>query len=174
MWCQVEATAAVPDQGCPLVRTKHAMCFTSDGHIYLYGGRSINNKALRDLWRFDTAQDQWEEVLPRSDASDCAPTKHHAALGRHADERHAHNSSRSSSSNSSAESFPLTPDNKFEPPPALQEHTMVAAKVSARSIQSIHYCYNKCHCRISCTYLEDKWATQATRLPCGFSTSVSL
>ena len=117
MWCQVQATPAVPGTGCPLVRTKHAMCFTADGHIYLYGGRSMANKPLRDLWRFDTAQDQWEEVVPRIETP----------LSRHS----AGSSSSSSSSMSSAESSPQSPlDNKYEPPPALQEHTIVAAKVS--------------------------------------------
>ena len=118
MWCQVQATPAVPGQGCPLVRTKHAMCFTSDGHIYLYGGRSMANKPLRDLWRFDTAQDQWEEVVPRIET----PLSRHSA---------GSSSSCSSSSMSSAESSPQSPlENKYEPPPALQEHTIVAARVS--------------------------------------------
>ena len=116
MWCQVQATPAVPGQGCPLVRTKHAMCFTSDGHIYLYGGRSMANKPLRDLWRFDTAQDQWEEVVPRIET----PLS-----------RHSGGSSSSPSSSSSAESSPLSTENKYEPPPALQEHTIAAAKVNS-------------------------------------------
>lgn len=129
MWCQVQATAAVSGQGCPLVRTKHAMCFTADGHIYLYGGRSMANKALRDLWRFDTAQDQWEEVLPRSEATLTRPGhcsgEDRALYGLGLGTQY----SRSSSSNSSTDSSPLTPENRFEPPPALQEHTIVAAKV---------------------------------------------
>lgn len=118
MWCQVQATSAVPGQGCPLIRTKHSMCFTTDGFIYLYGGRSIANKALRDLWRFDTAQDQWEEVVPRLET----PSSRHAIR--------VTNLYSSSSSSSSTESSLLSPENKFEPPPALQEHTIIAAKVS--------------------------------------------
>src|SRR5699024_9827218 len=62
MWCQVQATSSIPGQGCPPVRSKHAMCVAGDGHIYLYGGRSPANQPLRDLWRFDTAQNQWQEV----------------------------------------------------------------------------------------------------------------
>lgn len=40
------------------------MCATSDGHIYLMGGRS-GNLPLKDLWRFDPGQNQWEEVKAR-------------------------------------------------------------------------------------------------------------
>ncbi|KAJ6224659.1 hypothetical protein RDWZM_003204 [Blomia tropicalis] len=135
MWCQVQATAAVPGHGCPLVRTKHAMCFTSDGHIYLYGGRSMANKPLRDLWRFDTAQDQWEEVLPREHHCHSNTTNYLKSSDEFSTSRSSSSnssdepsSSSSSSSSSSTSSSPLTPEVNFEPPPALQEHTIIAAK----------------------------------------------
>lgn len=130
MWCQVQATPAVSGQGCPLIRTKHAMCFTPDGHIYLYGGRSMCNKALNDLWRFDTAQDQWEEVLPRIEEP--ANSRHSHLLQTSSLSTTTTNSSysrSSSSTSSSTECSSWTSDAKFEPPPALQEHTIVAAKV---------------------------------------------
>lgn len=38
--------------GSPATRSKHALCSTADGHIYLSGGRS-GNRPLKDLWRFD-------------------------------------------------------------------------------------------------------------------------
>lgn len=42
--------------GSPATRSKHAMCSTTDGHIYLMGGRS-GNLPLKDLWRFDPGED---------------------------------------------------------------------------------------------------------------------
>lgn len=142
MWCQVQATSALTGAGCPLVRSKHAMCTTADGHIYLYGGRSMANKPLRDLWRFDTAQDVWEEVLPRVDGQQTpqqniqctrkggvsAQSSYH-----YSSTTSTSSSSSASSSSSSAESSPNSgtmAENKYEPPPALQEHTIVAARVS--------------------------------------------
>lgn len=66
MWSPVQATSAPPNlnKGSPVARCKHAMCVTHDGHIYLYGGRSAN-LPLKDLWRFDAGQNQWEEVQCR-------------------------------------------------------------------------------------------------------------
>ncbi|CAG2164458.1 unnamed protein product [Oppiella nova] len=63
MWSPVQAMGVSPkhNKGCPVARCKHAMCVTLDGHIYLYGGRSAN-LPLKDLWRFDAGQNQWEEV----------------------------------------------------------------------------------------------------------------
>lgn len=74
MWSAVQATSACiaagedtvlgrrcSSGGSPTTRCKHAMCATSDGHIYLMGGRS-GNLPLKDLWRFDPGLDQWEEV----------------------------------------------------------------------------------------------------------------
>ena len=62
MWCQVQATSAINGQGCPLVRSKHAMCSANDGCIYLYGGKSLLNQTLRDLWRFDPNTNQWKQL----------------------------------------------------------------------------------------------------------------
>ena len=134
MWCQVQATSAVTGHGCPLIRSKHAMCVSPDGHIYLYGGKSLANQALRDLWRFDTGQNQWEEVVPRTDNAN-----YHRYDGQYrhlSSEEHSvgYSSSASSSSSSSTTSPPLIAEERYEPPPALQEHTIVAAKV-LKSIQ---------------------------------------
>ena len=63
MWSPVQSmsVSAYNNKGSPVARCKHAMCVTLDGHIYLYGGRSAN-LPLKDLWRFDAGQNQWEEV----------------------------------------------------------------------------------------------------------------
>lgn len=125
MWCQVQASPAVSGHGCPLVRSKHAMCVSADGHIYLYGGKSLTNQTLRDLWRFDTGQNQWEEVVPRSDLQ----SNHHRRryFRNQFDEPTGYCSG--SSSGSASASPPLFSGEQYEPPPALQEHTIVAAKV---------------------------------------------
>ena len=47
--------------GSPTTRSKHAMCTTSSGHIYLMGGRA-GNRLLKDLWTFDPGTNLWEEV----------------------------------------------------------------------------------------------------------------
>ncbi len=138
MWCQVQATSALTGAGCPLVRSKHAMCTTADGHIYLYGGRSMANKPLRDLWRFDTAQDVWEEVVPRVDGVQTPQCCGRGAPSAQSSTSYSSSSSSSSSSaSSSAENSPNSgnalAENKYEPPPALQEHTIVAARVSKKS-----------------------------------------
>ena len=62
MWCQVQATSAISGHGCPLVRSKHAMCSANDGRIYLYGGKSLLNQTLRDLWRFDPDTNHWQQL----------------------------------------------------------------------------------------------------------------
>lgn len=49
------------DQGCPTSRCKHAMCYSEDGHMYLFGGRA-GSLPLKDLWRFDLSTNQWEEI----------------------------------------------------------------------------------------------------------------
>ena len=66
MWSPVQATSSSSchSQGSPVARCKHAMCVSQDGHIYLFGGRSAN-RPLKDLWRFDPGQNQWEEVKCR-------------------------------------------------------------------------------------------------------------
>ena len=139
MWCQVQATSALTGAGCPLVRSKHAMCTTADGHIYLYGGRSMANKPLRDLWRFDTAQDVWEEVVPRVDGVQTPQCCGRGAPSAQSSNSYSSSSSSSSSSSasSSAENSPNSgnalAENKYEPPPALQEHTIVAARVKIKN-----------------------------------------
>lgn len=122
MWCQVQATSSIPGQGCPPVRSKHAMCVAGDGHIYLYGGRSPANQPLRDLWRFDTAQNQWQEVITSGQNDD---RSRGLCLSNSFDDR----TSFATSSSSSTSSSPVAGDDRNEPPPPLQEHTIIAAKV---------------------------------------------
>lgn len=64
MWQLVQANAENADFSCisPTSRTKHATCINQDGYIYLYGGKSINNMSLKDLWRFDPENNCWEEI----------------------------------------------------------------------------------------------------------------
>ena len=78
MWSPVHATSSASttqssscttighesDQRCPVMRCKHAMCSSPDGRIYLFGGRK-GSMPLKDLWRFDPVQNQWEEVIIR-------------------------------------------------------------------------------------------------------------
>lgn len=78
MWSPVHATSSASttqsssctkagqdsDQRCPVMRCKHAMCSSSDGWIYLFGGRK-GSMPLKDLWRFHPVQNQWEEVIIR-------------------------------------------------------------------------------------------------------------
>ncbi|KAI1299243.1 Leucine-zipper-like transcriptional regulator 1 [Halotydeus destructor] len=76
MWSSVQATSVtIPTEeksglsrtysgGSPATRSQHAMCCTADGHIYLLGGRS-GKSPLKDLWRFDPGQNEWEEVKCR-------------------------------------------------------------------------------------------------------------
>ncbi|GBN31570.1 hypothetical protein AVEN_33927-1 [Araneus ventricosus] len=49
MWSNVQVSDGCP---APSSRSKHAMCVSPTGSIYLLGGRSAN-LPLKDLWRFD-------------------------------------------------------------------------------------------------------------------------
>jgi hypothetical protein len=56
MWQLVQANAGQEAaRTAPAARSKHAVCFASDGHIYLFGGKS-KHSPLKDLWRFDSGQ----------------------------------------------------------------------------------------------------------------------
>ena len=138
MWSQVQATPAIQGRGCPLIRSKHAMCLTSDGHIYLYGGRSIANAPLRDLWRFDTQHNQWEEIcVPTYDNKNSlqALTTSISFHGHHGS-HHGRGASLLTRSTTLDDShrYAQSPESQEsetfqndEPPPALQEHTMISA-----------------------------------------------
>ncbi|UXI22962.1 hypothetical protein NH340_JMT08905 [Sarcoptes scabiei] len=142
MWCQVQTTPSINGEGCPLVRSKHAMSLATDGRIYLYGGKSLLNQTLRDLWRFDTDQNRWELVsskaittvpttvqsndfvrcsLPEPNSSNRQTEASLTMLG----------SSQSCHTSSSAilesNDF-INPDfpNESSSPPPLQEHTIVS------------------------------------------------
>ncbi|XP_076326792.1 uncharacterized protein LOC143233864 isoform X3 [Tachypleus tridentatus] len=45
----------------PRVRSKHALCSTKEGIIYLLGGRS-GNLPMKDLWKYDPVQNKWEQI----------------------------------------------------------------------------------------------------------------
>ncbi|GFY49129.1 uncharacterized protein TNIN_444701 [Trichonephila inaurata madagascariensis] len=49
MWSNVQVADGCP---APSSRSKHAMCVSPTGSIYLLGGRSAN-LPLKDLWKFD-------------------------------------------------------------------------------------------------------------------------
>ncbi|XP_035229397.1 uncharacterized protein LOC118201399 [Stegodyphus dumicola] len=49
MWSNVQVADGCP---APSSRSKHAMCVSQAGFIYLLGGRSAN-LPLKDLWKFD-------------------------------------------------------------------------------------------------------------------------
>ncbi|GFQ64608.1 uncharacterized protein TNCT_90551, partial [Trichonephila clavata] len=49
MWSNVQVSDGCP---APSSRSKHAMCVSPTGSIYLLGGRSAN-LPLKDLWKFD-------------------------------------------------------------------------------------------------------------------------
>lgn len=68
MWQLVQANGENADFNCisPTARTKHATCTNQDGFIYLYGGKS-GNTSLKDLWRFDTENNYWEEIKTSGD-----------------------------------------------------------------------------------------------------------
>ncbi|XP_067125403.1 uncharacterized protein [Centruroides vittatus] len=69
MWSIVQ-TGSVNNQGAPSSRSKHAMCSTQTGMIYLLGGRSAN-LPLKDFWRFDPVQSLWEELRCRGNRPPC-------------------------------------------------------------------------------------------------------
>lgn len=53
---------AQDNPGSPLTRYKHAVCTTSTGYIYIYGGRYGNLPLDDDLWRFDPHQNTWIQI----------------------------------------------------------------------------------------------------------------
>lgn len=64
MWSPIQTVgklAAGDDYGnredAPISRCKHSTCTTSDGHIYLFGGKS-GNLPLKDLWRLDPGKNK--------------------------------------------------------------------------------------------------------------------
>lgn len=69
MWSIVQ-TGSINNQGAPSSRSKHAMCSTQTGMIYLLGGRSAN-LPLKDFWRFDPVQSLWEELRCRGNRPPC-------------------------------------------------------------------------------------------------------
>lgn len=46
-------------KGCPLMRYKHAVCSSSNGMVYMYGGRIGNISLDDDIWRFDPRNNTW-------------------------------------------------------------------------------------------------------------------
>lgn len=50
------------DAGSPLMRYKHAACASSNGFIYIHGGRSGNLPLDDDIWRFDAHQNSWLQL----------------------------------------------------------------------------------------------------------------
>ncbi|CAL1276516.1 unnamed protein product [Larinioides sclopetarius] len=67
MWSNVQVSDGCP---APSSRSKHAMCVSPTGSIYLLGGRSAN-LPLKDLWRFDPVQSVWEELKCRGSRPPC-------------------------------------------------------------------------------------------------------
>ncbi|KAG8197421.1 hypothetical protein JTE90_014906 [Oedothorax gibbosus] len=67
MWSSIQATDGCP---APSSRSKHAMCVSHMGFIYLLGGRSAN-LPLKDLWKFDPVQSVWEELKCRGSRPPC-------------------------------------------------------------------------------------------------------
>lgn len=123
MWCQVQATSAKLGQGCPLVRSKHAMCSGSDGQIYLYGGKSLLNQALRDLWRFDVLENRWEQI-------DIRLIDNERINNNNEDNNRKCQSCQTSKwSNQNKHFQTLSRQKIFDLPPPLQEHTIVGYKV---------------------------------------------
>ncbi|XP_013772729.1 uncharacterized protein LOC106457824 isoform X2 [Limulus polyphemus] len=66
MWSMVQVGGVTRDNTsdicqAPCSRSKHAMCATKGGLFYLLGGRS-GNLALKDFWRFNPIQNEWERV----------------------------------------------------------------------------------------------------------------
>ncbi|GFY10137.1 uncharacterized protein TNCV_360041 [Trichonephila clavipes] len=59
MWSNVQVSDGCP---APSSRSKHAMCVSPTGSIYLLGGRSAN-LPLKDLWKFDPEVDEELSVL---------------------------------------------------------------------------------------------------------------
>ncbi|XP_078408713.1 leucine-zipper-like transcriptional regulator 1 homolog isoform X2 [Cetorhinus maximus] len=54
VWRQLSQSKAAPVE-----RYKHGCC-TYEGYVYLYGGRRQNG--LKDFWRYNIAQNDWEEL----------------------------------------------------------------------------------------------------------------
>jgi len=48
--------------GSPLMRYKHAICSSTNGFIYIHGGRFGNLPLGDDLWRFDAHESTWSKV----------------------------------------------------------------------------------------------------------------
>lgn len=67
MWSNVQVSDGCP---APSSRSKHAMCVSQEGFIYLMGGRSAN-LPLKDLWKFDPVQSIWEELKCRGNRPPC-------------------------------------------------------------------------------------------------------
>lgn len=67
MWSNVQVSDGCP---APSSRSKHAMCISPTGSIYLLGGRSAN-LPLKDLWKFDPVQSVWEELKCRGNRPPC-------------------------------------------------------------------------------------------------------
>ncbi|XP_015912257.1 uncharacterized protein [Parasteatoda tepidariorum] len=67
MWSNVQLTNGCP---APTSRSKHAMCVSQEGFIYLLGGRSAN-LPLKDLWKFDPVKSVWEELKCRGNRPPC-------------------------------------------------------------------------------------------------------
>ena len=57
MWSNVQVSDGCP---APSSRSKHAMCVSQEGFIYLMGGRSAN-LPLKDLWKFDPGESLFAE-----------------------------------------------------------------------------------------------------------------
>ncbi|XP_054713112.1 uncharacterized protein LOC129222613 [Uloborus diversus] len=67
MWASVQPSTGSPT---PSTRSKHAMCVCQSGAIYLLGGRSAN-LPLKDVWKFNTVENAWEELKCRGNRPPC-------------------------------------------------------------------------------------------------------
>ena len=60
------------DWPCP--RNGHSAC-VYQGSMYVFGGRTFENKKLNDLWKFDLNQQNWTVIFPQSSASEQIETR---------------------------------------------------------------------------------------------------
>lgn len=76
MWSVVQSGGDTSNGGggegfdSPNARCKHSAVATPSGFIYVQGGRS-GNLPLKDIWKFDPVQSQWEEVHCRGNRPPC-------------------------------------------------------------------------------------------------------
>lgn len=56
-WAEIKCRG---NQPCP--RNGHSSCIYK-GSMYIFGGRTFENKKLNDLWKFDLKEQLWFEVI---------------------------------------------------------------------------------------------------------------